>query len=37
MNKANSTVNAEKMTQLDHGGVGEPPMPFYHEGGNKIL
>ena len=26
----NGIVNAEEMTQLNHGRVGEPPMPFYH-------
>ena len=26
----NGTVNMEEVTQLDHGGVSESPMPFYY-------
>ena len=30
VDKTNSTVNAKKVTKLNHSGVGETPMSFYH-------
>ena len=33
----NGTIDTKKITQLDHSGVGEPPMPFYYQGGHRIL
>ena len=35
--EANGTVDTEKMTQLNHGGVSEPSMPFYYQGGDRVL
>ena len=30
VDEMNGTVDTEEMIQLDHGGVGEPSMPFYY-------
>ena len=35
--EVNDIVDMKKMTQLNHSGIGEPPMPFYHQDGHQIL
>ena len=30
VDEMNGIVDMEEMTQLDHGGVGKPSMPFYY-------
>ena len=37
MGETNGTIDMKKMTQLNHGGVGESSMPFYYSGGDRVL
>ena len=37
VDKMNGIVDTKKVTQLNQSGVGEPLVPFYHQGGHWVL
>ena len=37
MDETDGTIDIEKMTHLNHSGVGEPLVPFYHQHCYRVL